>query len=110
MAPDCKSGGLRPTQVRILLCPLFYTIGSAGVAQLAEHLPSKQIVGGSSPLTRSTTPIARKRGALRQQNQPLSGLGQDVRTIAALAQSVERHLGKVEVLGSSPKGSFTVHS
>src|ERR1700732_851785 len=22
MAPDCKSGGLSPTQVRILLCPL----------------------------------------------------------------------------------------
>lgn len=62
MAPDCKSGGLRPTQVRILLCPFhtkdrkdkkdFYT---AGVAQLAEHQLSKLNVTGSIPVTRFAT-------------------------------------------------------
>ena len=51
MAPDCKSGGLRPTQVRILLCPVFATIGSAGVAQWQSAcLPSKPLgVRFSSP-------------------------------------------------------------
>ena len=65
IAPDCKSGGLSPTQVRILLCPLkamtlpagvrMMTVDGAiaGVAQLVELQPSKLVVAGSSPVARS---------------------------------------------------------
>ena len=49
MASDCKSDGLVPTQVRILLCPF----ETAGVAQLAERRLSKPHVVGSIPITRS---------------------------------------------------------
>src|SRR5213596_258605 len=49
--------------------------GDAGVAQLVEHQPSKLRVAGSSPVARS---------------------------VARVAQSVERVLGKDEVTGSIP--------
>src|SRR5947209_1419132 len=53
IAPDCKSGGLRPSQVRILPCPLSNGENkAAGVAQLAEHRLSKPNVVGSIPITR----------------------------------------------------------
>ena len=48
----------------------------AGIAQLAEHKPSKLRVAGSSPVSRSAT--------------------------AHVAQEVEHLLGKEEVIGSSP--------
>ena len=47
---DCKSAGQRPTEVRILPCPLTLI---AGVAQLVEHQPSKLRVAGSIPVSRS---------------------------------------------------------
>ena len=76
MATDCKSVGLRPTKVQILLCPPYcniterafrYTVGSekfikilyiinrntAGVTQWLEFQPSKLGVEGSNPFSRS---------------------------------------------------------
>ena len=50
-------------------------VGEAGVAQLAEHQPSKLRVAGSNPVSRSS---------------------------AHVAQEAERVLGKDEVTGSNP--------
>jgi hypothetical protein len=62
MAPDCKSGEVTSSQVRILPCPYAKTCMNmqrgqkrflyAGVAQLAEHRLSKPNVTGSIPVTR----------------------------------------------------------
>src|SRR5438067_13583748 len=51
-AADCKSAGPCPTKVRILLSP---PVGEqrAGVTQLVESQPSKLLVAGSSPVSRS---------------------------------------------------------
>ncbi len=68
-----------PTEVQILPCPRGrYATKSAGVTQLVESQPSKLLVAGSSPVSRSCNEAA------------------DV------AQMVEHHLGKVEVTGSIP--------
>ena len=72
-AADCKSAGLRPSEVRILPSPPEAPPGEdaesaevievaqglvgeghwAGVAQLVEHQPSKLRVAGPSPVSRS---------------------------------------------------------
>src|SRR5947209_1776092 len=88
MAPDCKSGGYTPTQVRILPYPLtegswrqgeeeageiapsgfpeYHSLFAAGVAQWLEHLPSKQVRVGSTPITRS------QKASVRWMNTPQS--------------------------------------
>jgi hypothetical protein len=102
MAPDCKSGGLSPTQVRILLCPI------ACVAHKLSGMETKLWVGkrGCSSMVehRSSKPITRVRF-------PSPAWAQSPRTaVRGLADrccssAVERVLGKDEVLGSSPSSS-----
>ena len=98
MAPDCKSGEVSSTQVRILLCPYVEIwiskkknkrdIYTAGVAQLVEHQPSKLNVVGSSPITRSV----------------IDGGPRCCRSVV-----VARRLGKAQVVGSIPTGSSLVY-
>ncbi len=71
-AADCKSAGLRPSEVRILPSPPEAPPGEiaevaqrpvgeghwAGVAQLVEHQPSKLRVAGPSPVSRSIIEVA----------------------------------------------------
>ena len=64
------------SEVRILPYPL------AGVTQLVESQPSKLLVAGSSPVSRSIIWIKKKS--------------------ADVAQLVEHFLGKEEVTGSTP--------
>ena len=52
-ARDCKSLGLRPSQVRILLSPPL-----SGCSSMVEQLPSKQQVAGSSPVVRFLALVA----------------------------------------------------
>ena len=68
--------------------------GRAGVAQLAEHQPSKLRVAGSTPVSRSRLETGVKKGMMREYP---SGCCR-----AHVAQSVERVLGKDEVSGSIP--------
>ena len=72
-----------------------------GLAQLGEHLPYKQRVSGSSPLTSTMWP-----GSSVGQSTSLSRWGSSVRArsgspFAAIAQLVERILGKDEVSSSN---------
>ena len=65
---------------------------------------------GSIPITRSRTTgrSARDRGATDRSTSPRRLGANPNRTHAAVAQLVERVLGKDEVLGSNPSGSFRV--
>ena len=68
MASDCKSDDLRSTGVQIPPCPLEV----AGVAQWLEHLPSKQVRVGSTPITRSMDVATEKRCPRCQATKPVS--------------------------------------
>ena len=70
--------------------------GDAGVTQLVESRPSKPLVAGSSPVSRSN--FTGKRIPLMA---PMRGI-ECFRGTAHVAQSVERVLGKDEVTGSNP--------
>jgi hypothetical protein len=55
-AADCKSAGILPTVVRIHPpAPYASRIRLAGVTQLVESQPSKLLVAGSSPVSRSNS-------------------------------------------------------
>lgn len=49
IAPDCKSGVLRTSEVQILLSGFFYKATRAELAQLVEHTHGKGKVSGSIP-------------------------------------------------------------
>ncbi|KAF0183949.1 MAG: hypothetical protein FD164_546 [Nitrospirae bacterium] len=85
-------------------------VRNAGVAQLVEHLPSKQRVAGSNPVSRSKVKsVTRICGAIERGspgderngslfiNCPLPRY-----LFAHVAQSAEHFLGKEEVTGSIP--------
>ena len=74
---DCGSEG---PGFETLLAPI-----SAGVAQLAERLPSKQEVAGSNPVSRSTR--------LKYRNKNLCGCG---------SAGLEYRLAMAGVVGSNP--------
>src|SRR5258708_33181390 len=91
MAADCKSAALRATEVRILHCPP-PTGGAAGDCGRergsnsgVESQPSKLLVAGSNPVSRSK----------------LGDLGSLRGFPAHVAQAVERVLGKDEVTSST---------
>ena len=74
----------------------------AGVAQLAEHQPSKLRVAGSIPVSRSMiTPLFGSFSKIRL-DQPVLLLTGFSFFFAHVAQSVEHFLGKEEVIGSIP--------
>jgi hypothetical protein len=85
-AADCKSAGQRPTEVRTLLSPPFETrrekpetrrvllvsgfrflVSKAGVTQLVESQPSKLLVAGSSPVSRSK--VERQKAEVRRRRR-----------------------------------------
>jgi hypothetical protein len=63
---------------------------------LVEREPSKLGVAGSSPVSRSTSTVARRKPALIRPGGRW----------AHVAQSVEHFLGKEEVTGSNPVVGF----
>jgi hypothetical protein len=108
-----------PSKVRILPPPF---AGDAGVAQLVERKPSKLDVAGSSPVSRllrmqelelmSGTKTRETRSERSRAEARRHLIGQsyacDCVAIARVAQSVERTLGKGEVIGSIPIASLDV--
>ena len=87
--------------------PFFYEKVCGSLAQLGEHLPYKQRVTGSSPVTPTICglvvqlvrmPACHAGG---RRFEPVPGR----HFYAAVAQSVERILGKDEVGGSNPPSS-----
>ena len=53
MAADCKSAALRATEVRILHCPPLISDEKRGSNSGVESQPSKLLVAGSNPVSRS---------------------------------------------------------
>lgn len=117
MAPDCKSGGLSPTQVRILLCPIAGVlihflrrvwrtgrVGKRGCSSMVEHRSSK-------PITRVRFPSPAwpmNRASIHRQgfaNMKPGTRIRDRRADRCCSSAVERVLGKDEVLGSIPSSS-----
>ena len=75
----------------------------AGVAQLAEHQPSKLRVAGSIPVSRSMiTPLFDYFFLKIHLDQPVFSLTGFSFFFAHVAQSVEHFLGKEEVIGPIP--------
>ena len=78
---------------------------------MAELQPSKLVVVGSSPITRFWKD---ERGRMKDEQEMTQAviawssfiLPPSSLSVAAVAQPVERVLGKDEVLGSNPSGSF----
>jgi hypothetical protein len=68
----------------------------AGIAQMAEHQPSKLRVAGSNPVSRSIS-----EDSVRWSREETARRLEDSR-VAHVAQSVEHFLGKEEVTGSIP--------
>ena len=76
----------------------------AGVTQLVESQPSKLLVAGSSPVSRSPLTGLPCRQAHRRQTDlraPEGDVGMEGEA-ACVAQLVEHFLGKEEVTGSIP--------
>ena len=111
MAADCKSAALRATEVRILHCPPLIEDESPerGSNSGVESQPSKLLVAGSNPVSRSIRRESgngnRKSKKVRAEEMskqldsrfPVS----DSRIGSAhVAQSVEHVLGKDEVTSS----------
>ena len=74
----------------------------AGIAQLAEHQPSKLRVAGSNPVSRSIIFFAGLFTLFRIDPASLSWDRFFPFFLAHVAQSVEHFLGKEEVIGSIP--------
>ena len=109
MAADCKSAALRATEVRILHCPPLIATAKRGSNSGVESQPSKLLVAGSNPVSRS---IERESG---NGNRKSSRWREDVMSVrndsrfpvsdsrigsAHVAQLVEHVLGKDEVTSS----------
>src|ERR1700736_5941180 len=93
MAPDCKSGGLSPTQVRILLCPM----GDRGCSLMVKPQPSKLDTWVRFP-SHALGSCCRERTYRRKRHragQPHGGV--DVSVPCCFSSVVERVLGKDEV-------------
>ena len=74
--------------------------GIAGVTQLVESQPSKLLVAGSSPVSRS-------RDVEKKSRETVVGVVERRCLAACVAQLVEHFLGKEEVTGSIPVASST---
>jgi hypothetical protein len=62
MAADCKSAALVATEVRILHCPpLIGESKKRGSNSGVESQPSKLLVAGSNPVSRSIQSVGRER-------------------------------------------------
>jgi hypothetical protein len=106
MAPDCKSGDLRSTQVRILPCPLPRGCSSIGRAPAFQAgccgFKSRRPLW---PRSSAGRPSGRRWPSAKCCARPATAPGPcDAwvklnKKIAAVAQSVERRLGKAEVSG-----------
>ena len=88
-ATDCKSVGSGLRRFESFPAHKFREGRVAGVTQLVESQPSKLLVAGSSPVSRSTD----------RESRGLS------KSSACVAQLVEHFLGKEEVTGSIPVAS-----
>ena len=111
MAADCKSAALRATEVRILHCPPLITdvLHERGSNSGVESQPSKLLVAGSNPVSRS---IERESGngnrkssrwcedAMSEQNDSRFPVSDSRIGSAHVAQLAEHVLGKDEVTSS----------
>ena len=106
MAPDCKSGGLSPTQVRILLCPLGGHFPSAEqVLRATPDAADKRLTCANPADFRGCSSMVEHRSSKPSTRVRFPSPACRVYT-RCCSSVVERVLGKDEVLGSSPSSSY----
>jgi hypothetical protein len=113
-ATDCKSVGLglRRFDSSPAHCVIWQMLSEvAGVTQLVESQPSKLLVAGSSPVSRSER-LWMVNPRLASWGKTLVDCGLNIHNcglFACVAQLVEHFLGKEEVIGSIPIASSKRH-